>query len=1249
MEVGQGGGLFFKSGIDNTELDKAIEDTLRRIQSLSQGAKKTGDVVDEAFKEMERTAREKGVGMEDVINSIRTEITSSFGKIDEAFNASKAGMAELQVEFDKVGKAMGDAFMKGDDELYHKLELRQRKIGAEIKVRQQLTNEIAKQGDELAKVEQEFEKHIQKVENASQTNHKLQTRLRTLRNEMAILIEQGISPQAPEYQKLQKELVSLTRIQRELGRETRVLASRQTGFQAVVSTVGGLSGAFSAATGTMSLFASENENLQRVMAKLQSVMAITMGLQQVSVMLNKDSAFNVVVLRKAKEWWTAVTVKAGVATKAESIALAENIVAQKAAAASTATTTATKVADTAATTLSTAATTAQATANVGLAGTFRLVGAAIKSIPVIGWVLAGISGLIGLFRHLTKDIRSAIREQEKFYKQIAEEVYQPLAAMQELRTEWEYLGDSLEEKQKFVDENAKKFLEYGIAVESVRDAEKLLSDPGNVQTFIDAQIAKAKSVALMATNAEDMKSWAEAYLKYQKALETPTVSEYKTDKYGSYWEEEKVNPEIAKYKKETEKYESAMRERSVMAQEFANQSRDLLKDINEDMGKTEKSLYEQYQKEIGDLTKQIQTSLDPDEIRKLQAKLKVIQEKNDELFNPREIREKKERETPLTEEEKQALREQELYERHYNRLLEDYGLYYEKRKKLAAFYAQDMEVLETELEKEDDPNKRKLIEDAISNRAIQYAKEVEAIEAEDNASYERIKANYRTFEEEKEAIRKEFAEKRKVAAEQGDENLLKQLYEAELKALQELNVESIITSETWNQLFGNLDNLAVDEMIRLRALIESQWEELDLSPEQLNALRDKINKVTEEISKRNPFRALLESIKRYKKGEKDVNFKDLARDAAASIRLIQGTWDAVTEGLANMGLAGDDITQKLMSDIGKMFESGAQLAEGIATGNPLSIIQGSIGLLSSAFDVFNFKDRRAERQIRRHAENLERLEEAYEQLGKAIDKALGSKRYEESQNAIKNLEKQQRELIAMRNAERGKKKTDKDKVKEYENAYKEAGESIAELVDRMRLDLLGMDAKTAAQQLGDAFIEAFKQGEDGLEAFGKKADEIVANIMQRMLIQKLLEQPLGQIFERYSKKWYDDKGDFIGFDTVISDAEDMGEEMKGVSQGFADAMSQLPESIRKYFMGEMDADTLKGAVKGVTEDTASLIAGQMNAMRIQQLEATSVLRDQLLKLVAIEHNTSYNYLLESIDNRLRDMSNDSSSIRAKGL
>ena len=125
---------------------------------------------------------------------------------------------------------------------------------------------------------------------------------------------------------------------------------------------------------------------------------------------------------------------------------------------------------------------------------------------------------------------------------------------------------------------------------------------------------------------------------------------------------------------------------------------------------------------------------------------------------------------------------------------------------------------------------------------------------------------------------------------------------AEQQKLQELDFEQLVNSDTFIKLFSNLDRLTVDKMIELRNKLEAEWEKLNLSPEQLEALRSKIDEITNTINKKNPFAALADSIKRYKSGEKGVDFKDIAKSAAGTIELVKGSFDAVVGGLNDMGL-----------------------------------------------------------------------------------------------------------------------------------------------------------------------------------------------------------------------------------------------------------------------------------------------------------------------------------------------------------
>ena len=143
--------------------------------------------------------------------------------------------------------------------------------------------------------------------------------------------------------------------------QIKILASDTATFDGLISGATGLVGAFTAAQGASALFGGENEELEKVLLKVNAAMAILQGLQAVAETLNKDSAFSVVFLRSAKVANTAATVADTAATAANTAVTAAAIIATEAQAAADAAETITSEAATAANTAQAAANTAVAT------------------------------------------------------------------------------------------------------------------------------------------------------------------------------------------------------------------------------------------------------------------------------------------------------------------------------------------------------------------------------------------------------------------------------------------------------------------------------------------------------------------------------------------------------------------------------------------------------------------------------------------------------------------------------------------------------------------------------------------------------------------------------------------------------------------------------------------------------------------------------------------------------------------------
>lgn len=151
------------------------------------------------------------------------------------------------------------------------------------------------------------------------SNKRLSMQLRELQDAMAKMRLEG-RQDSDEYRRMAAEAANLSDTIADLRTQTRILSDDDANLQGFMSGVNGLSGAITAATGAMSLFAGENENLAKVQARVQSVMAVTMGLQQVFNALNKDSAFRLVTVTKAKNLLTAANARLAAALGISNVA-----------------------------------------------------------------------------------------------------------------------------------------------------------------------------------------------------------------------------------------------------------------------------------------------------------------------------------------------------------------------------------------------------------------------------------------------------------------------------------------------------------------------------------------------------------------------------------------------------------------------------------------------------------------------------------------------------------------------------------------------------------------------------------------------------------------------------------------------------------------------------------------------------------------------------------------------------------------
>ena len=1304
----KGGALEFDIIANNGQINSALAETKRRVQGFTDATVEGGDRMEAAYREA------------------AAQIEAAFKDIDTMAAIHSNAIADLEKEYARLGEAAEAAFMKGTakgDEEYRALTAKQQAIKDEIAQRKALLQEVANTADALQKEEQTLNENKAKVEQNAKAKGMLRTQVMNLKNSLAEM-EQNGKRNTDEYRAMQAELGRLADAMDDANTQAKIMSDDYQNMNTVLEVMGGISGAFSAAQGAVGLFAGENENLQKIMVKVQSLMAITIGLQQVAKTLNKDSYTQLVLVRKAKELLTVAETKFATALGISNVA----------------------------------AKALMATLTLGLS--------------------VAITAAIALISKFISKNREAKKAQEEFNNKVVEAAAEPVTAITELSTAWNRLGNDMAAKNKFIEDNKDRFEDLGFSIKTVKEAEDLLV--ANKSKFIEACLERAKALAVQELAVEKYKE----VLKAQQELEA-TPKAYVSKKGTGYGVERKgvIIEKSRDWKKAEDAVAKAEREYNALINqqvEFTAKEREILDSIGggadkvaegsiEALEKTISKLRAKYKeattdKERAELLAKIKeqeallkkmdlsgtssktTQKDPfteqlearkkkyteyynwvnskDEVVRNAAKaefagllkegssyLDYLQKQRDQLIKAigsgtatktqaeelqklnnaiaNETKEtvlagfEKELKEQLSgarsilemvnilEEKRKALtgdgsdldkgksdiikkQQEDVEQKAKDRtkaLLSEYADYLGKKITFEANYAENSRLLNEQLAKAKTDDERRIALEALANlekERKKYAK------SSGNEDYDALVEEYKTYQQKCADISAQYDEKIALATQQNNEELVAKLQEAKNKALSSAALQELTDSGAWEQLFGNLDDLTTAQIQALIDKIEAQKAQLgvELNPQDLDVVLSKLREAKDEIQTRNPFKALSTALKDYKKDASKANLSEVFKGVGATADLVKGSFDAVTGTIEKMGGSMDDETQAILGDVGGIVDGIGQMAQGYATMNPAQMIQGAVGMLTSVFDLFNSRDRKAERAIKKHAAAVEELERAYKALEHAVDKALGESVYDNQKALINNMREQRAHLRAMWEAEESKKKTDSGKVNQYKEQYEELGRQIEDTIAEITESVTQTSAKDLATQLSDAIAEAYSDGFNSdkvKSAIEKVTNQVLGNAVKNALKKQFLEQQLQNAVKQLQRDMgFDDEGGGSFDGLTPEEQQRFKDRVNSIAQGYAEAL-KLYEDLFKDLDDNGDPTTsLSGAIKGASQESIDLLAGQTNAVRVNQVQEIEILRQQLIHLANIDGKLSVsNRHLEQIEKNTSGSASD--PLRAQGI
>jgi hypothetical protein len=1334
-----------------------MEEAKRRIQGFSDATAAGGAKMEEAY---QSAASYIGYGM-DVLH--------------KAYKQNEADISKLQSRYGELKKAASDTFagkIPGGDAAYRQYEAQAAAIERQMAAHRKTLSQIDGTGAALEKYSKQIGDQKDKIDKAANAQARFGAQLMQVKNEMMRLQLAG-KTNTEEFGRLTGEATRLQQAINIANKQIRNLANPGLTFQGVISAVSGVAGAFTAAQGVIGLFGEKNEDLQKIMLKVQSLMAITMGLQQVNNTLLSTSALRLGIVAKAQQLWTAAQAKYAAVQRAVNIAAAAGTVANK-----------------------------------GLATSFKMVSLAIKSIPGIGWLLAAITALVAIYTKITGKAREAGKAQEEFYKSVAENASKPIAEFRRLQSAWENAGDSFQKKMSVIKDLKKMFEELGVSINGVIDAEKILTSPSNINAFISAQIAKARATAKREEVEKLEKEAGIAQQKLEDAQKTPKIiSITGGGMFGDFSSNEINNPEIAKWaealksaedkmtvavedmvkfqkkafedaqkaiegaiitysagtvgaleqaikekqdaleglkgdnkafrktldeiaalqkqldkitgkntgggkkEKKTQKEKDPVTERMEQAkkayqeyfkwinagyqneakQEFSELLKggktylDYLKKMREDTGLTKEQIHQitneiaqetnetilgEFENGLKEQLNNAQTVIDT---------LNVIKQQREELAKSTEETDplKSEKEEIIKKQEEDVVKKQEETTK---QLIAEYSNYTDKALMLELELTNDLHLLEAKRAKAATEEDKQSIDDIIRNRKQRYnedkanllsagyeaarklidlGQDRELLNISKKAFLWEADRTKAMLEVKKQAALRTLEELQQMQKEAQTDEIAAEIKQLELK-IEELNAElKKMPNEKFQEMLsglqkitgalGNLDGEAGEIFSNISSQIDNLKVAFDRTASKaykisagIAAVVDIINMVVSASEKRKKVEkefyqnqiALAHEYTLALNGQlrtqSELAGSGFITDYAGKIndgfkaltgatKNYQDALDKLNEGKAKVSLS----NAIDWGNVGKGVAAGA--AAGAVVGSVIPVIGTVIGAAAGAIvggltGFFGAKKKK---------NDYGGLLEVFPEL---VDEA-GNLNRELAETLIKTnqLDDETEQLI--------------QNALDWADAVEEANKQMEEVIAELAGDV-GNSLKTA-------LIDAWKAGEDAskkmFEAAGKSLERFIEEFLWGLIMNPIFEE-----FKTDLKNAAENDG-ILDEDEIIAAYDKLMDGTAAGEDNYLKALEYVKNRAKErgFDLWTPDEDasapaSLSGAIKGASQESINLLAGQTNAVRVNQVESMEILRNSLIQLTMINANTNKSSKhLESIDGKMSNSNID--PLRSQGL
>ena len=330
----------------------------------------------------------------------------------------------------------------------------------------------------------------------------------------------------------------------------------------------------------------------------------------------------------------------------------------------------------------------------------------------------------------------------------------------------------------------------------------------------------------------------------------------------------------------------------------------------------------------------------------------------------------------------------------------------------------------------------------------------------------------------------------------------------------------------------------------------------------------------------------------------------------------------------------------------------AGIIANVSSGNWIGVVGGAIGVISSL--ISGSGDRK---ELSAYDKSINRLEKSVDRLSKSLSRLYGAEQLAARQKIIEDLEIQETTI-------ENEIKRAKNFIAKYggENSFtlpvvlELAGleEDLKDVQDRIydaNEDLRDAATGTTQDSIADAIVQGFKDGKRSIEDFADTFEDTMRNAILHTFKENFLRDQLKAFYSQFAEMNADGLTN-----SEISSLENLFNEVITGTQSSIESINQILENAGFDPIGLNGAQDqrqgLAGAITNITEDTANVLEGYLNAVRLDVRQGLEVAIQNSQYLSQIANNTSYlismDRLLQSIDGRFASIEGSILEFQAQG-